>query len=87
MISNERLALVKTIAIELKSSKAGKDLMLFGRNKFVEIGDVCGKTESINSLMGYGLVFKIEHVGDFNSPDFGITHLGYQVFEYLQLKE
>lgn len=85
MISKEQLFLVTTIAKELKGTRTGEDLLLFGRNKFVEIGDIGGKSETVNKLIGFGLIFRIEHVGEFNSPDYGITHLGYQVFEYLQL--
>lgn len=85
MISKERLEVVTMISNNLSNTRAGEDLVTIGRNKFVETGDVGGK--SFDTLLKYGLIFKIEHVGEFNSPDYGITHLGYQVYEHIQMNK
>lgn len=83
-ISEEDLKKVQELADWVEAGEGGwrgDVLRTFGRRKFVEVGDVSSKRE-LPSLVEKGLVFEIIHaVEDYNSPDYGITHLGFQVYE------
>ena len=86
-ISEDDLKKVQEIADWVESGEGGwrtEVLKTFGRRKFLEAGDVSSKRE-VPLLIEKGLVFEVIHsVEDYNSPDYGITHLGYQVYEVIQ---
>ncbi len=88
-ISEEDLKKVQEIADWVESGEGGwraEVMRTFGRRKFLEAGDVSSKRE-IPELIEKGLVFEVIHSEeDYNSPDYGITHLGYQVYEVLQYR-
>lgn len=80
-------------AIELITDELMKDehvraldnLKTFRRLFFVETGDI-DTGESLGLLLKHGLVYKVEHLHDFNVPDFGITQKGMLVFEHYKFK-
>lgn len=88
-ISEEDLKKVQDLADWVESGEGGwrtEVMRTFGRRKFLESGDVSSKRE-IPLLIEKGLAFEVIHsVEDYNSPDYGITHLGYQVYEILQYR-
>ncbi|MDN5511147.1 hypothetical protein [Acinetobacter sp.] len=56
-------------------------LRRFGNEYFLESGDIPCK-DSLQILIKRGLVFKVIHpYKTINTPDYGITHLGLQVYE------
>jgi len=56
-------------------------LKRFGNEYFLESGDVCCDA-ALGLLINKDLVFKVKHpTEEYNTPDYGITHLGFQVYE------
>ena len=56
-------------------------LKRFGDEYFLESGDVCCDA-ALGLLIKNDLVFKVKHpTKEYNTPDYGITHLGFQVYE------
>ena len=56
-------------------------LKRFGNEYFLESGDVCCDA-ALSLLIKNDLVFKVKHpTEEYNTPDYGITHLGFQVYE------
>ncbi|MDN5540925.1 MAG: hypothetical protein L0G60_00430 [Acinetobacter sp.] len=56
-------------------------LSRFGNEYFLESGDISCK-DSLQTLIKHELVFKVAHPHEsINTPDYGITHLGLQVYE------
>lgn len=56
-------------------------LKRFGSEYFLESGDICCHT-ALQLLLNKELVFKINHpTKEYNTPDYGLTHLGFQVYE------
>lgn len=71
--------------VEQVSEQSGdwliKLLKRFGNEYYLESGDVCCDA-ALQLLLKNDLVFKIKHpVKDYNTPDYGLTHLGFQVYE------
>lgn len=60
-------------------------LRSFGRNGFLEAGDIaCDNALSV--LIEKGLVYRVSHIDpDVNTPDYGITQLGREIFELIMI--
>lgn len=86
-VTDEHLKKVNDLAdwVELQEGGWGVQVLrTFGSRKFVEAGDISAKALIPEFIKRY-MVFKVEHVVDeYNSPDYGITHLGYQVYQVIQ---
>lgn len=58
-------------------------LKRFGDEYFLETRDICCEA-ALQLLLKNDLVFKIEHpTTKPNMPDYGLTHLGFQVYEQI----
>lgn len=58
-----------------------KVLKRFGSEYYLESGDISCHA-ALQLLLKNNLVFKIEHpTKEYNTPDYGLTHLGFQVYE------
>ena len=86
-VTEEHLKKVEALAdwVEAQEGGWGSDVLrTFGKQKFLEAGDVSAKA-LIPEFIKRHMVFEVVHVVDeYNSPDYGITHLGYQVYEIVQ---
>lgn len=86
-VTEEHLNKVEALADWVEAQDGGwaeQVMRTFGKHKFVESGDVSVKA-LLPEFIKRHLIFEVVHVVDeYNSPDYGITHLGYQVYEIIQ---
>ena len=79
-------ATVAMIALEISKEeniRALDNLRTFRRQFAVETGDI-DTGGGLHLLLTTGLVYQIQHIHDFNTPDFAITQRGMLVFEQLK---
>lgn len=82
-IDANELWVIGTIADELvkeENERALENLKTFRRNYFVETGDI-QTGEGLTFMLKHGLAYRVEHLHDYNVPDYGITQRGMLVFE------
>ena len=62
-------------------------LQRFGDEYYLKTSDICCDA-ALQLLINNDLVFKIKHVIHMdNTPDYGLTHLGYQVYEQISYNQ
>lgn len=87
-VSATEKSIVTLIAKELTSDgnvRAIDNLRALRRNFAVETGDI-DTGAGLSILLKLGLVYKIEHLHDYNVPDYAITQRGMLVYEQLKFE-
>lgn len=81
----ELISFIASCLMKEPDEKVIENLKTFRKNYFVETGDI-HTGEALCTLIKCGIVYKVEHMHDYNTPDFGITQRGLLVFEELKFK-
>lgn len=82
-VNEQEMFVIDLIVTELnkeENDRALENLKTLRRNYFVETGDI-STGEPLTLLIKHGLAYRVEHLHDYNVPDFGITQRGMLVFE------
>lgn len=83
-IEKSTVVLISVEIAKEENIRALENLRTFRRQFVVETGDI-NTGEGLYFLIKTGLVYQIEHIHDFNTPDFAITQRGMLVFEQLKV--
>ena len=88
MMRTERTSLHDELLAVVLDDKHGwrQDVLrAFGRKGFLESGDIACDN-ALNVLIDKGLVYRVIHIDpEVNTPDYGITQLGREVFELVMI--
>ncbi len=83
-VTNEEMRMIEHLTkflMQEENDRALDNLKCLRRNFFVETGDIC-TGEPLSILLNNGLAYRVEHLHDYNVPDYGITQRGMLVFEH-----